>query len=472
MNTIYFFDIIFLIVFTLVISIFLYTHRKNLKKDGIMYLYRTSIGLKLIDSLGKKYPKTLRVLSYISVFCGYLLMLASFYMLYTIIYAFTNVQFVKAIKVPPLMPLIPYLPEIFKINILPPFYFTYWIIAIALIALFHEGFHGIFARFYNVKIKSTGFGFLGPFLAFFVEQDDKQMTKKKLFPQLTILSAGVFANLILTFVFFFLLIGFTSSLYQPAGYQFQDYSYNVLQVSNLTNSSLAEISQIQINNNNFTRINLNNASYLIDSEIYKNRTNLNGSLLFVAYYDLPAVNLKLEGVIVKINSENITSSSKVEQVLSHLKPGDKINITTLNMINRTQVLKQYNLTLGADYDNSSRPVLGVASIRMQTAGLKGIIYKFINMFNEPSTYYAPKFSPEFSLFIYNLLWWMALINLSVAICNMLPMGIFDGGRFFYLSVLAVTKNEKVAEVSFKIATWVILALLALTMVLWFVGIFL
>jgi hypothetical protein len=60
-------------------------------------------------------------------------------------------------------------------------YFTYWIVAIALVAIFHEGFHGIFARFYNIKIKSTGFGFLGPFLAFFVEQDDKQMQKAKPF---------------------------------------------------------------------------------------------------------------------------------------------------------------------------------------------------------------------------------------------------------------------------------------------------
>jgi len=425
-----------------------------------------------MEKLGKKHPNTMKVLSYLIVFTGYLLMLASFYVVFNIISVFTNAEFVKAIKVPPIMPLIPYLPEIFKIDVLPPFYFTYWILAIAIIALFHEGAHGIFARFYNVRIKSTGFGFLGPFLGFFVEQDDKQMVKKKIFPQLTILGAGVFANMIMTFVFFFLLVGFTSSFYEPAGYQFQDYSYNVLQVSKLTGGNITLISQVQVNGNNFTKININREKYLIDSSIYLNRTNLDPEMLLIAYYDLPAVNAKLEGIVVNVNSQEITSSSELAQVLNSKKPGDKITLTALTLVNKTETLKEYNLTLGADPANLSRPVLGVGSVVPRISGLKGLIYKFINMFKEPSTYYAPEINPAFALFIYNLLWWIALINLSVAICNMLPMGIFDGGRFFYLSVLAVSKSKKVAEKSFQAMTWLILALLAVTMILWFIGMFL
>ena len=133
------------------------------------------------------------------------------YLLYTLlrVYLFQP-QIVKAIKIPPLLPLIPYVPEIFKLNFLPPFYFTYWIIAIAVIAICHEFSHGIFARRYGVKIKSTGFGFLGPLLAAFVEPDEKQMQKKPKFQQITILSAGTFANIILTIIFFLLLLGFFS----------------------------------------------------------------------------------------------------------------------------------------------------------------------------------------------------------------------------------------------------------------------
>ena len=106
------------------------------------------------------------------------------------------------------MPLIPYLPSIFKISFLPPFYFTYWILAIAIIAIFHEFAHGIVAKRYGIRIKTTGFGFLGPFLAAFVEPDEKQMQKKSKFQQITVLSAGTFTNLILSLLFFLLLSGF------------------------------------------------------------------------------------------------------------------------------------------------------------------------------------------------------------------------------------------------------------------------
>ena len=53
------------------------------------------------------------------------------------------------------------------------------------------------------------------------------------------------------------------------------------------------------------------------------------------------------------------------------------------------------------------------------------------------------------IFIYDLLWWLIIISISVALVNMLPVGIFDGGRFFYITVLAMTKKEKVAKKSFK-----------------------
>ena len=49
------YDLILFALFTLAVVIFLYSHRKNLKREGIIYLYRTSIGLKLIDWFGEKH---------------------------------------------------------------------------------------------------------------------------------------------------------------------------------------------------------------------------------------------------------------------------------------------------------------------------------------------------------------------------------------------------------------------------------
>jgi membrane-associated protease RseP (regulator of RpoE activity) len=51
---------------------------------------------------------------------------------------------------------------------------------------------------------------------------------------------------------------------------------------------------------------------------------------------------------------------------------------------------------------------------------------------------------------------------------MLPMGIFDGGRFFYLTVLAITKKEEVAKKAFKFATYFFLFVLFVVMLFWFI----
>jgi membrane-associated protease RseP (regulator of RpoE activity) len=54
---------------------------------------------------------------------------------------------------------------------------------------------------------------------------------------------------------------------------------------------------------------------------------------------------------------------------------------------------------------------------------------------------------------------------------MLPMGIFDGGRFFYLTILSLTKSKKKAELWFKISTNFLLGLFVLLMILWGVSFF-
>jgi len=142
----YIYDITFLVIFTALVIHFLYKRRKKLDKEGIMYLYRTKVGVKFIDYVGTKYKKTIKFLSILAVISGYFLMITMMYFLGRLIYIYLFVpEIVRAIKIPPLMPLVPYLPEVFKIDFLPSFYFTYWIIAIAVIAVFHEFAHGIVA---------------------------------------------------------------------------------------------------------------------------------------------------------------------------------------------------------------------------------------------------------------------------------------------------------------------------------------
>ena len=208
-------DLSLLVIFVIFISIFLYVKRKNLKKEGLLFLYKTTWGMRLIDKIGKKYKKTLGFLSYVSITVGYILMGAMLYLFGKIIYIYVAYpSIVRAIKVPPITPLIPYLPQAFKLDFLPPFYFTYWIVILAVIAITHEFMHGIFMRRYNIKIKSTGFGFfpffLPIFLAAFVEQDEKSMDKSSPFNQMAVLSAGTFANVLTAILFFGPLINIVS----------------------------------------------------------------------------------------------------------------------------------------------------------------------------------------------------------------------------------------------------------------------
>ena len=462
-----FYDLSFLIIFSLIVGIFLYVKRKKLVKDGPMFLYKTKIGLEFIEYAGKKFPRTMKFLSYVSIGLGYILMIFAVYSIYLLVKIFSQPALVKAIKIPPIMPLIPYLPELFKVDWLPPFYFTYWIVALALVAIFHEGAHGIFAKFNNIKIKSTGFGFLGPFLAFFVEQDNNQMKKAKPFAQMSILSAGVFANTVLAILTLIIMILFFSAAYAPSGILVKNYVYSIGDIS-IINESVIFNETLKMNGYNLTRIEYQNNSYFVGSEYIPNKTQTNSSIIF--FEDLPALRGNMMGkTIIEINQQKIKTIEDLGNSLKFLKPDSKINIT---LRNSTKGLENYEITLKKDPSNESRGIIGIASQNSNAlVGTKAVIYKLINLFRDPNTDYQPKGNAELTIFIYTLFWWLFFINLSVAIVNMLPIAIFDGGQFFYLTILAITKKEKIAASAFKIMTRIFIAVFILVTIFWAIGFF-
>jgi len=473
----YVYDLIFLVLFSLGVGLFLWKKRKNLEREGIMYLYRTKLGIKFIDYVGEKYKKTLRVFSFLAVITGYSLMILMIYFLYTLLklYLF-NPDIVRAIKIPPLMPLIPYLPSIFKVSFLPPFYFTYWIIAIAVIAIFHEFAHGIIAKRYGVRIKTTGFGFLGPFLAAFVEPDD----------------------LILSLLFFLLLAGFFVLAYQPAGAMFNTYAVGAVAVSsvnmiggqlinNPTNQGLIDLikdnnitDDLELGDNEntikLTKINAGDKDYFMSVEILKKQ--LEQDTEFIALYeDLPAINNglgkiidnQLKGIIVEINGDEIKDHEDVSNILINLKPGDKISLTTKD----NEGLLEYEFELGENPNEPGKAMVGIGYAGSSSQG-QTILRKIFNLFTffkEPTTHYEPRHNADFIIFIYNLIWWLALINFSVALINMWPVAIFDGGRMFMLTIWAITGSEKFAQLAFKIVTYIILGALLVLMLGWFVAVF-
>jgi membrane-associated protease RseP (regulator of RpoE activity) len=461
MDTIMIFDLSFLVIFTLAVILFLYLKRKNLNREGIMFLYRTKWGIRQMEKVSKKFPRTLNILKYVSIFVGFALMIVMFILLIQTILIYVNSpEIVKTIKSPPIMPLIPYFPQIFGMqSLMPPFYFIYFLVAILIVAISHEFSHGIFMKLTKVKIKSTGFVFLGPILGAFVEQDQKSMDSKKKIDQMAILSAGVFANVLMA-VFFLLIMGlFFSASYAQSGYIFNDYAFSYV--------PLAAISGLGNTTENITEVYANQTKYLFygnNSEltiVLQNESLENASLKL--YENAPAIREKLIGAIVRIDNTTIKNQNDLKEILDSKKPGESINIVTL-MANGEIEIK--NVVLDSRADNSSKAYLGIVSYEKSSTKILNRILSKIIIFKDPNVFYTAKYNPQLTTFFYNLFWWIMMINIFVALFNMLPLGILDGGRFFFLAITGITGSEKIAAKSFKVLSGLIFLGFILMMVLW------
>lgn len=181
--------------------VFLITKRKKVVIQKILFpvlymvLYRTKLGLKFMDRFSKKFSKQLKYIGYFAIFIGFFGMLIIAYALIQNFYSLlTKPQAVSGVGL--------VLPFEVKGAFYVPFF--YWIISIFIIAVIHEFAHGIIARKYGMKIKSSGMAFLGIILpvvpAAFVEPDEKELKKRPVREQLSVFAAGPFANIALAFI--------------------------------------------------------------------------------------------------------------------------------------------------------------------------------------------------------------------------------------------------------------------------------
>ena len=213
------FDILFAIIFYLLLIIFYLKNKKKFEiQGGIFALYRTKLGLKLMDKIAKKFPKSLNFIGYISIVVGFAGMIL---ILYTLIQGTYKLVLGYLGIIPQSPPVIaPVLPGI-SVQGLPVLSFWHWIIAIFIVAVIHEFAHGVYSRLAKVKIKSSGFAFLGPILAAFVEPDEEELKKVGTRKNLAMVSAGPFINIVLAFIvilfFNFLFVPLQSGLLSVDG---------------------------------------------------------------------------------------------------------------------------------------------------------------------------------------------------------------------------------------------------------------
>ena len=208
------YDLLFAILFYgLLLYLFIKNRDKFIVQNKIIAIYKTKIGLKLMDKIAKKFPKILKILSYISIFIGFAGMIIIIYFLLK--------SSLDLILLPNAQPAVaPVLPGI-KVPGLPNLSFWHWIISIFIVAIVHEFSHGIFARLHKLKVKSSGIAFFGPILAAFVEPDEKDLNKASTKAKLSMMSAGPFSNLIFGFIFLLLMSSvmapINTMIFEPSG---------------------------------------------------------------------------------------------------------------------------------------------------------------------------------------------------------------------------------------------------------------
>src|SRR3989344_7129085 len=290
-------DLILLVIFYLILfTIFRIFRNKFELQWGIFALYRTKIGLDLMDKIAKKFPRTLNALSYVSVTIGFIGMAIT--LVFLVIGA---LSFLSPVPQPQVAPVLPGV----SIAGLPKLSFWHWIISILIAATIHEFMHGVYSRLNNVKIKSSGFAFLGPILAAFVEPDEKILVKKSNLHQIEIFSAGPFSNILLGLVFFFI-IGFVTTPIQ---------------------SNLFESTGIIVNT------------------VMENQPAFNAGL-------------KTPFTITEINGKATNDIKSFLEATSNIKPGHKVSLVTLDA--------PYNIIAGENPDNKSKGFIGISNFDLDT----------------------------------------------------------------------------------------------------------
>jgi membrane-associated protease RseP (regulator of RpoE activity) len=481
--TFFFYDIAFLIVFSILIALFLYKNNKNIKREmGIAFLYKSQLGIKLIKHVGTRYRKILRGLQYIIILVGYVLMAGILYLIgrTAYLYIMYPVLITDVIKAPPVTPLIPYFPVIFGMeSFFPPLYFTYFIIALSIVAIVHEFSHGIYMAFHKVRIKSTGVLFLGPLLGAFVEQEEKDMEKLGKKEQMSILGAGVFANIVTAGIFLLIWILIFNVTFVPAGAIFNTYAAGLVNVSSMTMIGNMEINNLSnqalldlIEKNNisddlilgvnggqlkFTKVMTGDKKYYANIDFLKEQLDRDSKEVLL-YEDYPAINLGLRGSIIEFDGREIREHKELIAALENYYPGDRVIIKT----RFEGDILDYELVL-AEHPDDGRAMIGIGNRDMQMN-----IAEEWAFFKDQFTEYETR--GDFLVFIYYLVFWIYIINVLVGFFNMLPVSILDGGRFFYLTVWGITGSERTGKSVYQWAGIIILAIFALMMASWLFGI--
>jgi membrane-associated protease RseP (regulator of RpoE activity) len=185
------------ILFYAAVILLVYLFRKRFDWQGIIGLYRTQVGLALMDRMGRR-KRLFRLLGNLAIVVGFAGMLFITGMLVKGLY---DLVFVPGAP-PVISPVLPGV-AIPGVGIRVPLIIG-WLALFAVIVI-HEFSHGVVARAHNIPVKSSGLMVFGPLGGAFVEPDEKVMRKRPKSARLSVFAAGPFSNLAASILFLLVL---------------------------------------------------------------------------------------------------------------------------------------------------------------------------------------------------------------------------------------------------------------------------
>ena len=180
------------ILFFAILGVIIYRDRKKIDFKYILLMRRTKRFRNILDSIARKSILFWKIVGTIALlFCLFFMIYGTWNMINIAYLVYSGV-----ISEPALAIALPIPTEQMVVG--PGFIgipFWFWIIAVSIILIPHEAFHGIIARAEKIKLKDVGLLLLAIFPGAFVEPDEKQIKKSKLITKLRIFSAGSFINI-------------------------------------------------------------------------------------------------------------------------------------------------------------------------------------------------------------------------------------------------------------------------------------
>lgn len=196
------------IIFIIILALLLLKDRKNVERENaVFFLRRTQRGKRFLYRLGSSHPRFWRMTGNLAVVVGFAVSVWFTWMMLAQLPMIASGAIPKEASGGILLPSLTDEATLGRGFILVPFW--YWIIALSVILLAHEGMHAMLGITARIRIKSIGWGLLAILPLGFVEPDEKQAEKKKAAEQLRFFAAGSFGNflvaaaslLILIFIF-------------------------------------------------------------------------------------------------------------------------------------------------------------------------------------------------------------------------------------------------------------------------------